>query len=362
MTESVRLPRPRDDLAELAPYRTQQMKADVRLQANEWAEPNPASRYLTTEELDGLLLNRYPGSGSELRAILAERFDVLPEQLVFGNGSNEVLLNTFLAFGGHGRTTLVFEPTYSMHGRLTTTAGGTLAREHIGLPYVITPERALAAVARERPHIVVFCTPNNPTGNRVDEAVIVAVAERYPETLVLVDEAYADFAGVTLLPAMKRRPNIVISKTFSKVRAAAGLRVGVLIAHPQLAAAYRAVQLPYNVNAITLAVAARIARDDDAIARRVALARAERAKLWRALSRVPAIEAFPSETNFFLFRLRDGDVDGTHARFLEHGVLIRDISMWPGCEGCLRVSVGTPEENDRFIAVLDRIFAARPTT
>ncbi|MSQ37706.1 MAG: aminotransferase class I/II-fold pyridoxal phosphate-dependent enzyme [Chloroflexi bacterium] len=351
-----RLPPPRDDLTGFAPYRTQQMPAAVRIQANEWAEPNPADRYLTAAELSTLLLNRYPSTGAELRETLASRWGTLPEQIIFGNGSNEVLLNTFLAYGGHGRTTLVFEPTYSMHGRLAVIAGGTVAQEQVGLPYLVTRERALAAIARVRPAIVVFCTPNNPTGNRVPADAILATAEAYPETLVLVDEAYSDFAGFSHLGDQPGHPNLVISKTFSKARAAAGLRLGVLVAHPEIASVYRAVQLPYNLSALTLAVATKLARDEGPIAARVVTAARERARLAAALALVPAIEAFPSEANFILFRARDGDAVGTHARFLAEGVLIRDISIWPGCAGCLRVSVGTPPENDAFITALAKVF------
>lgn len=351
-----RLPRPREDLSGFAPYRTQQMPARVRIQANEWAEPNPADRFLSPGELHELLLNRYPSGGDELRGVLAPRWGVGPEQIIFGNGSNEVLLSTFLAYGGHGRTTLLFEPTYSMYERLAQIAGGTVAQERIGLPYLVTKERALAAAARVDPAIVVFCTPNNPTGNRVPEEAILATAAAHPETLVVVDEAYADFASFTHLGAIRAQPNVVVSKTFSKARAAAGLRLGVLVAHPEVASVYRAVQLPYNVSALTLAVATAIARDDAPIARRVAVAARERARLEAALARVPAVETFPSEANFVLFRTRDGDAAGTHARFLAEGVLIRDVSIWPGCAGCLRVSVGTPAENDAFITALARVF------
>ncbi|MDP9266431.1 MAG: aminotransferase class I/II-fold pyridoxal phosphate-dependent enzyme [Chloroflexota bacterium] len=357
MTDAPRLPRPRADLEAFTPYRTQQMRADVRLQANEWAEPNPATAYLSAEELGGVLLNRYPGALTELREALAERWRVGPDQLIFGNGSNEVLLNTFLLFGGHGRTTLLFQPTYSMHARLTIVAGGTVAEELIGLPYELTPRRAFEAVRRVRPDIVVFTSPNNPTGTLIADDAILPVAENYPETLVLVDEAYAEFSGTTLLPALPEHPNLVLSKTFSKVRAAAGLRLGVLIAHPRLAESYRAVQLPYNVGALTLAVAARIAKDDTSVVKRVALLQVERARVYRALREVKRIEVYPSETNFLLFRVDDGDAAGWHARFLEHGVLIRDISSWPACAGCLRVSIGTPAENDRFIAAVEKVFA-----
>jgi histidinol-phosphate aminotransferase len=361
MRVAPRLPKPRADLAAFPAYRTgQAVKADVRLNANEWAEPNPAGGWLTPPELDAVLLNRYPTAAVDLRALLAERYHVEPDQLVLGNGSNEVLLNTFLVFGGHGRTTLLFQPTYSMHGRLSIIAGGTVIDDVIGLPYDITRDRAVGTAASAHADIVVFTTPNNPTGNEVPFDAILAVAEAHPETLVLIDEAYSDFAGTTLLPELATHPNMVISKTFSKVRAAAGLRVGILITHPAVAELFRAVQLPYNVSSLTHAVAAKIAKDDVSISRRVEQCHRERERVYAALKKVRAIEAYPSVTNFILFRIKGEPPAAVHARFLEKGVLIRDISMWPGCDGCLRVSIGTPAENDRFIAALDHVFAAAP--
>lgn len=359
MKMSDRLPTPRPDLASFQAYRTQQMAADVRVNANEWPEPNPASAHLTPAELEAILLNRYPNAlaSAQLREALATRYGVRPDQLIFGNGSNEVLLNTFLVFGGHGRTTLLFQPTYSMHARLTQIAGGTSVDEQVGLPYDVTERRALAALERTTPNIVCFTTPNNPTGNLIDEAVILAAAERYPETLVLVDEAYSDFAGNTIVPAMAQHPNIVVSKTFSKVQAAAGLRLGVLIVDPRIAEIFRAVQLPYNVSPLTTVIGGRIARDLDGIVRRIALCATERDRVYAALKDAPGVEAFPSVTNFILFRLAERTPAETHAKFLEHSVLLRDVSMWPGCERCLRVSIGTPAENDRVIAAIDAVFA-----
>jgi len=352
------LPRPRDDLAGFAPYRTQQMDADVRLHANEWTEPNPAGAWLTQQELGEVLLNRYPKPAVELRQTLAKRYGVAPEQLILGNGSNEVLLNTFLVFGGHDRRTLLYQPTYSMHRRLAVIAGGEVVDELVGLPYDLDRERALAAASRADPEIVVFTTPNNPSGNEIAADVILAVAEAHPRSLVLVDEAYGDFGGHTLVPSIASRPNIVISKTFSKARASAGLRLGVLIASAELADLYRAVQLPYNVSALTYAVAAKIAKDEASVARRVAQNTKERARVMEALRRVATIDVFPSVTNFILFRMKDRDAAGAHARFLAKGVLIRDISNWPACEGCLRVSIGTARENDRFIAAIPDALAA----
>lgn len=353
------LPRPRPEVVEAGAYRTGQVAARVRLQANEWPDPNPASRYVTPADLDRVLLNRYPAQSVELRSVLAKRYGVSPDQLILGNGSNELLLSTFLIFGGQGRTTLVFPPSYAMHSRGTVLAGGSVAHEDVGLPYEVTRERALEAAARVRPHIVAFCTPNNPTGTLVADEVILAVAERHPETLVLVDEAYSDFAGTSVVGAIADHPNILIAKTFSKVFAAAGLRLGILIASNELVDVIRAAQLPYNVGALTQAVALRIARDEPAVRERIAQCRRERERVYQALGATEGVEVFPSVTNFLLFRIR-GDTAAMHARFLEQGVLIRDMSSWRGCEGCLRVSIGTPEENDRFIAVLEQVFAPAP--
>ena len=357
---SDRLPRPRADLETFQAYRTQQMAADVRVNANEWAEPHPAGLYLSPAELNDILLNRYPttAASAELRAALAQRLGVKPEQLIFGNGSNEMLLNTFLVFGGHGRTTLLFQPTYTMHARLTQIAGGTSVDENVGLPYDVTMKGALAAMERTNPNIVCFTTPNNPTGNLIDDAIILAVAKRYPETLVLVDEAYSDFAGNTVVPQIGAHPNIVVTKTFSKVRAAAGLRLGIIVVDPRVADIFRAVQLPYNVSPLTTVVGGKLARRDDDLKRRIAECSTERERVYTAQRRAPGVEPFPSVTNFILFRLTGRTPAEVHAGFLSHSVLIRDISSWPGCAGCLRVSIGTPAENDRVIAAIDAVFAS----
>ncbi|HEX9437297.1 MAG TPA: aminotransferase class I/II-fold pyridoxal phosphate-dependent enzyme [Candidatus Limnocylindria bacterium] len=353
------IPLPRPELRAFTAYGARPVGNAVRLNANEWPEPTPAGSYLTQAELDHLMLNRYPGPAAEIRSILSKQYGVEPDQLTFGNGSNDTIMQLFLVFGGHGRTTLLFQPTYNLHGRFTVIAGGTLANEMVGLPYRLTKERALDAAARVRPDIVCFCTPNNPTGTLIEDEVILAVAERHPETLVLVDEAYADIPGRTLLPAIADHPNLVVSKTFSKVHAAAGLRFGILVMHPDLAASVRQVQISFNVSVVTYALATKIARDQDSVRERIALVRSERERVYAAMRAVHGIEPFPSEANFILFRV-GGDTAAAQARFLDHGVALRDMAPWTGCEGCLRVSIGTPEENDRFLAALSAVFAPMP--
>jgi histidinol-phosphate aminotransferase len=354
-----RLPQPREALRAFGMYGQRPLANAARLNANEWPEPTPAGRYLTSDELDRVALNRYPGPALEVRQILAKQYGVSPDQLVFGNGSNDTILQLFLVFGGHGRTTLLFQPTYNLHGRFSVLAGGTVANEMVGLPYHVTKERALDTAARVQPDIVCFCTPNNPTGTLVADEVILAVAERHPETLVLVDEAYADIPGRTLLPALGDHPNLVISKTFSKVHAAAGLRFGILVLHPALLETMRTIAVSFNVGVVTYAFAAKIARDTESVRRRVAQVRAERERVYQAMRKVDGIEAFPSEANFILFRV-GGDTAAAVGRFLEQGVAIRDMSPWTGAEGCLRVSIGTLEENDRFLSALGSVFAPTP--
>lgn len=353
------MPLPRAELRAFSTYGARPVRDAVRLNANEWAEPTAAGAYLSQSELDRLLLNRYPGPADEIRGVLSKQYGVGPDQLFFGNGSNDTIMQLFQVFGGHGRTTLLFQPTYNLHGRFTVIAGGTLVNEIVGLPYQVSRGRALDTLARVRPDIVSFCTPNNPTGTLIDDDVILAAAERSPDTLVLVDEAYADIPGRTLLPAIADHPNLVISKTFSKVHAAAGLRFGILVMHPALAESVRAISVSFNVSVVTYAIAAKIARDTESVRRRIALVRSERERVYRALQAVGAVEPFPSEANFVLFRV-SGDATAAHGRFLDEGVAIRDMSPWTGCDGCLRVSIGTPGENDRFIAALSSVFAPTP--
>lgn len=357
---SSRIPQLREELRGRGSFGARAAGDAIRLAANEWPEPTPMGRYVTAEDMERVLLNRYPGPGpaTELRTILAQRYGVAPDQLVFGNGSGDTLLGLFLLFGGHGRTTLVFTPTFPIHMRLATIAGGAVARENVGLPYEVTTERALAAVQRTGAHIVLFCTPNNPTGTVIDDDVILTVAERYPETLVIVDEAYGEIAGRTLLPALPDHPNLVLSKTFSKVYAAAGLRLGVLVFHPALAEPVRAAQLPTSVSVVTYAVATRLARDEESVRARIAEIRSERERVFAGLREVGGVAPFPSEANFILFRI-SGDPVAAYERFLDEGILLREMSAW-GCPGCLRVSIGTPEENDRFLAVAARILAPTP--
>src|SRR5438445_218776 len=178
------LPRPRDSLAEATPYRTDTHEAEVRLQSNEWTEPTPLGRYLSPADLESAVINRYPDiAAAKLRTLLARRWGVTPEQVILGNGSNEVLLYTFLVFGGPDRTLLVFTPTYTMYARLGRLTGMRVHEEGVGVPYTLDARRVRDAVARVRPDVVCFSSPNNPTGGLIDDATIRAATALHARRL-----------------------------------------------------------------------------------------------------------------------------------------------------------------------------------
>ena len=357
---SASLPRPREWLAQLTPYRTNAQVAPVRLQSNEWGEATALSRYLGPSDLDAIALNRYPDiAASELRAALARLSGVLPEQVVVGNGSNEVLLYSFLVFGGPGRTLAVFTPTYTMYARLARLTGMRVHEEPVGVPYLLDAARIRATIECTRPDVVCFSSPNNPTGDAVaDETILRAATER--ERLVIVDEAYAEFSGRSFLPRLADAPNVVVTRTFSKAHAAAGLRVGALVADPRLVSAYEAARLPYNLSALTQLVALRVAQEGAELAARVRLVQSERERVRAALCATPNVIAFPSVANFLLLRHRTRRAADLHVALLARGVLVRDVSAWPGAGESLRATIGTSAENDRLIEAVREEAEAAP--
>ncbi|HEY8825842.1 MAG TPA: histidinol-phosphate transaminase [Candidatus Limnocylindria bacterium] len=353
------LPRPREWLTDATPYRTESGAAEVRLQSNEWTDPTPLARYLSSTDLEDTMLNRYPEiAAAELRTLLARRWSVAPEQIILGNGSNEVLLYTFLIFGGSDRTLLVFTPTYTMYARLGRLTGMRVHEECVGVPYTLDAAGVRDAVARVRPDVICFSSPNNPTGGLVDDAAILAACDA-PRTLVLVDEAYAEFSGHSFLPRIADQANVVVARTFSKAQAAAGLRLGALVADQRIAAMYEAARLPYNVGILTQLVARRIVADDAGLAERVSAITHERARVARELQNMPEVEAFPSAANFVLFRHSTLTATVLHAALLERSVLVRDVSSWPDAGESLRATIGSRAENDRLLDALRAVLAER---
>lgn len=343
------LPLPRPDLEDLAPYRSSDVRAGrIFLHANE--NPYALPKGVMAEILDaaaGLELNRYPDPDPrELARELAVYVGVDPEWVWIGDGSNEVLLQACLAYGGPVRTALLFEPTYVMHHRQARMAGTAVEVCRRTADFEIDLDDALAAIERTAPDIVFVCTPNNPTGTMTPVANTRRIAEAAPG-LVVVDEAYFEFCGLTIVPKLPELPNVLVVRTMSKAFRLAGVRLGYGIADPRLLEPMRAVRMPYAQSSFTQAAALIAVRRRAEVLGMVPDLIVERERIAAALEKVSGIEVFRSGANFVMFR---------HPRaaalvrsLADKGIVVRDFTHLPGCEGCLRVTAGRPEENDAFL-------------
>ncbi|HXQ61024.1 MAG TPA: histidinol-phosphate transaminase [Acidimicrobiales bacterium] len=346
----------RDDLVGLTGYHSPQVDVEVRLNTNESPLPPPREWLAElTDELGRIAFNRYPDrEATALRAALAEFHGCGPSQVFCANGSNEVLQCLLLAYGGAGRTAAIFEPTYALHRHIasltaTTVVSGWRAPDH-RLDLDVVDE----VLATARPTITFLCSPNNPTGRAEPPDVVSHVLERAPG-LVVVDEAYGQFAPYSALDLVRGggpgSDRLVVVRTFSKTWSMAACRLGYLVAAPDVVDACGAVVLPYHLDAVTQAAGRLALRHVDAMEARVATLNEERGRITAALGGL-GVQTWPSDANFVLFRPLGRAATEVWHDLLASSVLVRDCSTWPGLDECLRVTVGTPPENDRFLAAL----------
>ncbi|MFD8268314.1 histidinol-phosphate transaminase [Streptomyces althioticus] len=353
----------RDELRGKSPYGAPQLDVPVRLNTNENPYPLPeplVERIAERVREAARNLNRYPDRDAvELRARLAEYLTkttghpVALENVWAANGSNEVIQQLLQTFGGPGRTALGFEPSYSMHGLIARGTGTGWISGPRNEDFSLDLPAAEKAIAEHRPDVVFVTTPNNPTGNAVPADTVRALygaAQAARPSIVVVDEAYVEFShGDSLLPLLDGRPHLVISRTMSKAFGAAGLRLGYLAAHPAVVDAVQLVRLPYHLSAITQATALAALEHTDTLLGYVEQLKAERDRLVAELRSLD-YEVTDSDANFVQF----GRFQDSHAvwrQILDRGVLVRDN----GVPGWLRVTAGTPAENDAFLDAVREI-------
>lgn len=342
-------------------YHSPQLDVEVRLNTNESPEPPPAA---FVEELAAAVrgvvhLNRYPDrDATALRAALGEVHGVGPEQVWCANGSNEVLLALLVAYGGPDREVLLFEPTYALHSHLARLTRSRFTAGERDEDFLVPPEEA-ERLAAAGPAVVLLCSPNNPTGRTEPRATVERLLGT-PAGLVVVDEAYGQFGGwpaTELVRGAEGRgggARAVVVRTFSKAWAMAGLRLGYAVAPPDVAEALAAASLPYHLDALKQQaglLALRHAGEMEARARRIVEARQQ---LLAGLSALP-VQTWPSDANFVLLRPVGRDAHEVWEGLLRRSVLVRELSSWPRLAGCLRVTVGTPAECDRFLAALAEV-------
>lgn len=343
----------REDLRTLIPYDAPFYPGVIKLDANENPYDFPPDVLVKVfGEIASRDLTRYPDAAAvSLRKSLSGYTGVDPESIMVGNGSDELILNIMLTFGTGG-TFAVATPTFSMyglHGRVASTGKVEVPRLH---DFSLDVEALKQEASRPDVRIVVICTPNNPTGTAIPRDEIEDILSN-TNAVVVVDQAYAEFGGESCTPLLERYPNLIILRTFSKAFGLAGLRVGYLLAGQGVIKELLKVKQPYNLNAFSQAAARVVMENQPPFMERINLIIKERDRLFAELSSLPGVEAFPAQANFILFRT-PLPAERIYSGLLERGVLIRNVDG-PGLSRCLRVSVGTAEENKTFVEKLGEI-------
>ena len=346
----------RKEAAALPPYQPFPSGAKVKLDMNENPFPLPEPVRRAAVDIAGRLnFARYGDSGaSALRSALAAYAGVRPEMVFCGNGSDEIIHLFLTAFGGNGRRVIVPRPTFVTFRREAILSGAELVEVPLAPaesadPFALDIEQVVR-LAKEKPGVVFIVNPNNPTGNLIPrEALLRILAET--ESLLVVDEAYYEYAGTTLAGEVARNPRLAVMRTLSKAFGLAGLRLGYVIAQPEVVAALDRVRLPFNVNMFTQGLAQAAVENAALFQPQVAALLAERDKLWQGLAALPDVHPFPSHTNFILFTVPQPP-STVWRKLFAAGVLILDVSRDPLLKSCLRVSTGTAEENAVFLKAL----------
>jgi len=347
--------RPRDDLALMEGYHSPQVDVAVRLNTNEAPEPPPAGfGQRLAVALASLDWHRYPDRAyRSLRQAVADHHGVDPAQVFAANGSNEVLQTLCLAYGGPGRTAAVFEPTYVLHSHIARVTGTGVAMGERGPDFSLDLDEVRRVLAASEPTITFLCSPNNPTGMVERPEVVRQVVAEAPG-LVVVDEAYGQFARWSALELVSEDRPLVVTRTFSKTWSMAAARLGYLVGPRWLVAELDKVALPYHLDAVKQ-LAGTVALDfHDEMRARVAALVEERGRVAAALADLP-VDVWPSGANFVLFRPRERDGSEVWKALLDRSVLVRNCASWPRLEGCLRVTIGTRPEDDAFLAALGEI-------
>ena len=343
-------------LANIEPYDPKYIPAEVMVSANENALDVPFElRREVEHEVRKLAFNRYPDPlANGLRDLIAEANGLDRDQVVIGNGGDELLFNLALAWGGPGRKFLNMPPTFTVYknnAQLTNT-------EIVDIPrladFSIDEASVLNRLAEGDIDYTIVTSPNNPTGNLVRSEFVERMLQ-VADTLVIVDEAYFEFSRYTMRPLLGRHENLVILRTFSKAFSMAGVRIGYLLGSEQVLREFKKVRQPYSVDAVSQAIARVVYTNRSAFEKGIDQIIDERHRVTAALRELPGVTVFPSDSNYILFRLGSAQASQVWQQLLDAGVLIRDFSRAQYLENCLRVSIGTPEENTRFLTELQRI-------
>ncbi|MBS1212359.1 MAG: histidinol-phosphate aminotransferase [Proteobacteria bacterium] len=350
----------RPEVLALSAYHVQDASGYIKLDAME--NPHPWPEAMIDEWLEVLreaALNRYPDPAARRLHEALRSSGGVPDEagLVLGNGSDELIQIILMAVAGSGRPVLAPEPTFVMYRQIALS---------LGLPFTGVPLRkadfgldmpAMRAAIRDRQPAVVFLAyPNNPTGNQFAAADVEEIIALTPG-LVVVDEAYSPFADDSFMSRIPRFDNLLVMRTLSKW-GLAGLRLGYLAGHPAWMEQLEKLRLPYNINVLTQISAEFALAKQSVFDGQVESIRRERGRLGDALAGFGLVRVYPSQANFLTFRLLSDDANAVFAALKDQGILVKNLNAAGGLlSGCLRVTVGTAEENQQFIAALRSVLS-----
>jgi histidinol-phosphate aminotransferase len=341
------------EVRRLSAYTLEHVKADVKLDQNE--NPFELPQELKEEVARRVLARpwgRYPEfvPASTTRA-LAKFTGWADNGILIGNGSNELIMAGLSVILGSGRKAVIPQPTFTLYKLLSSVFQSDLVTVPLKAEDFSFDVDALAEASKDAA-VTVICSPNNPTGNLLAESALKHILES-TNGLVFLDEAYHEFSGQTALKVLPKYPNLIVLRTFSKAMSMAGLRFGYMMAHPEVAKEIHKAKLPYNVNIFTLTAAELVLERPGILRDAVQTLVAERQRMITAVRKHPGVEAFNSCANFFLMRTPKSAKAIFDALYAQ-GVLVRNVSSYPMLERVLRVTAGTPEENDKFLSALAR--------
>lgn len=325
------------------------------------AFPPPPSTFLFLDANENSLgspssddYSRYPTSQQMLlKAAIGALKDIPPSQIFLGNGSDEAIDLLLRAFCEPGRDNVILmPPTYGMYA-VQADIHGTEQRQAPLRPDFSPDAQAVKAATNEASKLLFLCSPNNPTGNCLPETFILEMLRDFPG-LVVLDEAYMDFSTMpSWVSRLPQFPHLVVLQTFSKAWGMAGARVGMAFAHPLIISVLNKIKYPYNLSTANIRLAEEAIKNKAIVKRNIGALLAERARLEKELPKLACVKkVFPSDANFLLVRM--ADADAAYRFLVENGIVVRNRGKEPRCENCLRITVGTPEENTRLLHTLDK--------
>ena len=355
MSEPLSVIKPR--VRELKAYTLSPDRASVKINQNEnpWDAPEAVKRE-TLRRMSARAWSRYPDFiPASLHEKLAAFAGWRADGVVAGNGSNELIQATLMVTVGEGRRVLISEPTFALYRQVATVLGGEVLSVPLNEELRFDVAALREAIEKDKPDVTILCSPNNPTGCRVEQGELESLLAA-TRGVVVIDEAYFEFSGRTVAPLLSRHANLAVFRTFSKALGLAALRVGYLLAAPELAREVGKAVLPYNLNAFSQ-TAAEVAVElyESELAPTVRRIVEGRERLYQGLRRVPGLAPVRSHANFMVVRSAI-EPKRVFRELLARDILVRDVSGYPMLKDYFRLSVGTPAENDKLLAALGEIF------